>query len=92
MDKERKLALIDKFEDLSYGFDDVLELSDTIIDYKPFPDAWSIKEQIIHCLDFDAANFHRYRWGIAGLAAGSFLLIRPGRKNWITGHRIYDWV
>lgn len=28
-------------------------------------DSWSIKEHIVHCLDVDIANFHRYRKAIA---------------------------
>lgn len=64
MNKEKKLKLINKFEELSYEFDDVLKLSEEILNFKPFSDAWNIREQIVHFLDVDIANFHRYRWGI----------------------------
>jgi hypothetical protein len=64
MDKEQKYELIRKLEDASSAFDDVLQLSEDIINFRPALDAWSIKEQIVHCLDVDAANFHRYRWAI----------------------------
>jgi hypothetical protein len=64
MTKEDKLKLIEQFENLSKAFDDVLELNHEIILFKPFSDAWSISEQIVHCVDFDVANFHRYRWSI----------------------------
>jgi hypothetical protein len=70
MDKEKKQALINQFEELSCAFDDVLNLEENLICYKPFPEAWSIKENIMHCLDVDIANFHRYRWGITS----------PGKK------------
>lgn len=64
MDKAQKTELIDEFESLSNKFDDVLSLSEEILVYRPFIDAWTIKENIVHCLDFDIANFHRYRWAI----------------------------
>lgn len=61
---ERKLALIEKFKRLSEAFDDTLGLEKEIVFFKPFSDSWSIIEHIVHCVDFDIANFHRYRWGI----------------------------
>jgi hypothetical protein len=65
MNKNNKLKLIKKFYDLSHEFDDVLQLPEDVVNFKPFDDAWTIKEQVVHCLDVDIANFHRYRWGIA---------------------------
>lgn len=65
MTREEKISLLDRFENLTYEFDDVLELSNELILYRPFEDAWSIKEQLVHCLDVDIANFHRYRRAIA---------------------------
>ncbi len=64
MNKENKLELIQKFEDLSSAFDDVPGLPAALLRYRPFPDAWSIVEQVVHCVDLDVASFHRYRWGI----------------------------
>ena len=61
---ERKLALIDKFQRLSAAFDDTLRLEKEVVLFRPFSDSWSIIEQVVHCVDFDIANFHRYRWGI----------------------------
>jgi len=65
MSPDEKLILIDHFEKLAYEFDDVLELSYKLVLYRPFSDAWSIKEQIVHCMEVDVANFHRYRRAIA---------------------------
>jgi len=65
MTRNEKICLIDRFERLSYEFDDVLELSNELILFRPFEDAWSIKEQIVHCMEVDVANFHRYRRAIA---------------------------
>ncbi len=65
MTRVEKISLIERFEKLTYEFDDVLESSNELILYRPFEDAWSIKEQIVHCLDVDIANFHRYRRAIA---------------------------
>ena len=65
MTKEEKISLLQKFELLSHEFDYVLELSDELILFRPSEDAWSIKEQIIHCMEVDIANFHRYRKSIA---------------------------
>jgi hypothetical protein len=62
---DEKLAQIDSFEKGAHAFDDVLSLSPAILTYRPFPDAWTIHEQIVHCLEFDAATFHRYRRAVA---------------------------
>jgi DinB superfamily len=64
MTPESKLALIEEFYHLSNRFDDTLALDSDVILFRPFSDSWSIIEQIVHCVDFDVANFHRYRWGI----------------------------
>ncbi len=65
MTRNEKVSLIDRFEKLADEFDDVLDLSEDLILFRPFDDAWSIKEQIVHCLEVDMANFHRYRRAIA---------------------------
>ncbi len=62
---DNKKRLIHQFEESANAFDYVLDLPEDLIQYRPFDDAWSIKEQVVHCLDFDIANFHRYRWAIA---------------------------
>lgn len=64
MTGEEKSALIEEFRRLSNAFDDTLRLEKEVVLFKPFSDSWSIIEQIVHCVDFDIANFHRYRWGI----------------------------
>ena len=64
MNKKQKFNLIIQFEDLSHSFDIVLNFSEDMLNFRPNPDAWTIKEHIAHCLDVDIANFHRYRWGI----------------------------
>ena len=64
MDKEQKLNFIKKLEDKANEFNIVPELSESILSFRPSPDAWTIREQIAHCLDVDIANFHRYRRGI----------------------------
>jgi hypothetical protein len=65
MTVEEKLKVLKQFEDASNAFDDVLTMSEELILFRPFEDAWSIKEQIVHCMDVDIANFHRYRKAIA---------------------------
>ena len=65
MTTDEKLKCIHLFENLAHAFDDVLKLSDDVILFRPFEDAWSIKEQIVHCMEVDMANFHRYRRAIA---------------------------
>ncbi len=60
----RKLALIEEFHRLSNAFDDTLGLEKEAVLFRPFSDSWSIIEQVVHCVAFDIANFHRYRWGI----------------------------
>ncbi|HEX9935179.1 MAG TPA: DinB family protein, partial [bacterium] len=60
-----KRKLIDSFEKGADAFDDVLSFATAAINYRPTKDAWTIHEQIVHCLEVDAANFHRYRRAIA---------------------------
>jgi hypothetical protein len=64
MTTENKLALIEQFYNASKEFDDTLSLDKDVVLFRPFNDSWSIIEQVVHCVDFDVANFHRYRWGI----------------------------
>lgn len=64
MTTESKLALIQEFSRLSNAFDDTLHLDKEVVLFRPFSDSWSVIEQVVHCADFDIANFHRYRWGI----------------------------
>ena len=63
--KKEKLSYLHDFENGASAFDDVLKLHDDLILFRPSEDAWSIKEQIIHCMEVDIANFHRYRRAIA---------------------------
>lgn len=76
MNTEGKLALIAQFQQLSFAFDDTLALERDIVLFRPSSDAWSIIEQVVHCADFDIANFHRYRWGI--VAPGTTVLSFDG--------------
>ena len=64
MPVEGRVARIDEFQRLSEAFDDTLRLEKEVVLFRPFSDSWSIIEQVVHCVDFDIANFHRYRWGI----------------------------
>lgn len=61
---KQKLALVEEFNSLANAFDDTLGLEREVVLFRPFHDSWSIVEQVVHCADFDIANFHRYRWGI----------------------------
>ena len=65
MTPEEKINLIEKFNNASGDFDYTLKLNNEIIHFRPFEDAWTIIEQLIHCVDFETANFHRYRWAIS---------------------------
>ena len=80
MTTESKLALIEEFERLSDAFDDTLGLEKEVVLFRPFSDSWSIIEQVVHCADFDIANFHRYRWGI--VSPGTTVLSFDG--TWTT--------
>jgi hypothetical protein len=64
MDDQEKRNAIEEFSRLAAAFDDTLALPAEVVLFRPFADAWSIVEQVMHCADFDIANFHRYRWGI----------------------------
>jgi hypothetical protein len=60
-----KKVLIDAFEKAAGAFDDVLALPREILVFRPFEGAWSIHENVVHCLEVDAAFFHRYRRAVA---------------------------
>jgi hypothetical protein len=62
---EEKRDLIDAFEKAADTFDDVLRLSPEVLTFRPFEGAWSIHEHVVHCLECDAAFFHRYRRAVA---------------------------
>ena len=85
---DEKSMLIQQFQQSSFTFDYVLNLPDKLIHYRPFTDAWSIKEQIVHCLDFDIANFHRYRWSIT--KPGTKVLSFDGSWTNILNYQSYD--
>lgn len=74
MNDEEKRTAIEEFSRLAAAFDDTLALPSAMALFRPFADAWSIVEQVVHCADFDIANFHRYRWGIVspGMTVLSF--------------------
>ena len=59
------MAVIASFAKGADDFDDVFRLPPAALTFRPFPDAWTIHEHIVHCLEVDAANFHRYRRAIA---------------------------
>lgn len=65
MTPDEKLAAIASFENGTVAFDDVFNLPPSALTFRPFPDAWTIHEHVVHCLEVDAANFHRYRRAIA---------------------------
>jgi hypothetical protein len=65
MTAEEKLKILQDFEDAASAFDESLSFSEDLILYRPAQDTWSIKEQIVHCMEVDIANFHRYRRAIA---------------------------
>lgn len=80
MNTDDNLALIEEFSRLAAAFDDTLTLPQEVVLFRPFADAWSIVEQVLHCADFDIANFHRYRWGI--VSPGTTVLSFDG--TWTT--------
>jgi hypothetical protein len=65
MTADEKRKLIQSFEKGADAFDDVLSLPTAVVNFRPMPDAWTIHENVVHCLEVDAANFHRYRRAIA---------------------------
>lgn len=77
MNSTEKISAIEEFSRLGAAFDDTLALPIEVVLFRPFADAWSIVEQVVHCADFDIANFHRYRWGI--VSPGTTVLSFDGR-------------
>ncbi len=85
---ERKLALIEEFQCHANAFDDTLRLEEELLLFRPFSDSWSIVEQIVHCVDFDIANFHRYRWGI--VSPGTIVLSFDGTWTSLLNYQITE--
>ncbi len=88
MTPEKKLALIEQFYNASNAFDDTLNLDKDIVLFRPFDDAWSIIEQVVHCVDFDVANFHRYRWGI--VSPGTTVLSFDGTWTSVLDYQAFE--
>ncbi len=65
MTVQEKLNSIDDFEAGGRAFEDTLSLSEEVLRFRPFPEAWTIHEHIVHFLESDLAGFHRYRRAIA---------------------------
>ena len=65
METGQKLSLIALFEEGADAFDDVLVRERDVLQYRPFPDAWTIHEHVVHVLESDMAGFHRYRRAVA---------------------------
>jgi hypothetical protein len=75
MTTDEKMEAIASFENAAAAFDDVLLLPPASWTFRPFPDAWTTHEHIVHCLEVDAASFHRYRGHRPAGHPGSF--VRP---------------
>ncbi len=65
MTTQEKLKKIDEFERGAAAFDDTLAMAKEILLFRPFPDAWTIHEQVVHFLESDLAAYHRYRRAVA---------------------------
>ena len=65
MNATEKLEAIARFEAGGTAFDDLLSLDTKSLNWRPFPDAWTIHEHAVHVLEADIATFHRYRRAIA---------------------------
>lgn len=65
MTTNEKHAKIDEFERGSAAFDDTLAMAEEVLRFRPFPDAWTIHEQVVHFLESDIAAYHRYRRAVA---------------------------
>lgn len=46
-------------------FDDIPNLKPALLDWRPEADMWTIHEHMVHLLEAEVANFHRYRKAIA---------------------------
>lgn len=65
MEIKEKNDIISRLTTSVNKYDIILRLSDELNNYKPeIEDSWSNIEHLVHCLDFNIANFHRYRWSI----------------------------
>jgi len=65
MTRQEKSDLIDQFEAGGSAFADTADMSRDLLTFRPFPEAWTIHEQVIHFLESDITAFHRYRRAVA---------------------------
>ncbi|MBN2201124.1 DinB family protein [bacterium] len=65
MTPDEKRNLIADFEKTAEAFEDVPGFSPEVLTFRPFAEAWTIHEHVVHCLEVDAAFFHRYRRAVA---------------------------
>lgn len=65
MEAMEKRELIDRFEGGARALEDTRSYPKELLTFRPFPDAWSIHEHVVHVLESDMAGFHRYRRAIA---------------------------
>jgi hypothetical protein len=65
MNSIEKKSAIDRFEAGGAAFDDLLSLDEKSLNGRPFSEAWTIHEHVVHVLEADIATFHRYRRAIA---------------------------
>jgi hypothetical protein len=65
MTTEEKLGAIARFETSAGDFDGLPALPVEVLTFRPFPEAWTIHEHIVHMLESEVAAFHRYRRAVA---------------------------
>jgi hypothetical protein len=65
MTTPEKEALIDRFAAGAAAFDDVPAMEPALRIYRPFAEAWTIHEHVVHFAESEATAFHRYRKAVA---------------------------
>lgn len=65
MTPQEKHTFIDRYQAGADAFDDVLDMPAALLTFRPFPDAWTIHEHVVHFLESDIAGVHRYRKAVA---------------------------
>lgn len=65
MTTAEKLAAIDRYLSGADAFDDTLTLAPQVLTFRPFSDAWTVHEHVVHFVESEVATFHRYRKAVA---------------------------
>jgi hypothetical protein len=74
-------ALLKDFQDAPHLLErEIVGISDELADYRPFDDAWTIREHVVHVTDTDINNFIRWKSILAQPRSRAYVI---DEESWI---------